>query len=430
MTPEPHHIYLHSVSLDADKCKGCTSCMQRCPSEAIRIRDGHAIINSAVCIDCGACIRACKHQAKKAIFDRMEDIPDTYKLKIALPPPSLYGQFEGIDDVDVILQGLLNCGFDEVYEVSRAAELVTECTRRFLKKDDFPKPIISSACPAIVRIIRLRFPSLCEHLLPILPPIEVASRAARADALRRHPELKPEEICTIFISPCPAKTSYVKNGISRNNSDVDFSVSMSEIYKRLVKALKLPPREVISGTAGMIGISWGNTGGEASALMNDHYLAADGIDHAIAVLDKIETGDFPALDFVEINACPGGCVGGPATVENPFVARVRLQAIRRYRPVSMNRLPHDVSDVPSEYYLEKPITYAPAMRLDVNRGIAIQKMAEIETIYQMLPDIDCGFCGAPTCHAFAEDVVKGECTIDDCAALRRKRSEQASEGTK
>jgi hypothetical protein len=205
---------------------------------------------------------------------------------------------------------------------------------------------------------------------------------------------------------------------------------MSEIYKRLVKALKLPPREVISGTAGMIGISWGNTGGEASALMNDHYLAADGIDHAIAVLDKIETGDFPALDFVEINACPGGCVGGPATVENPFVARVRLQAIRRYRPVSMNRLPHDVSDVPSEYYLEKPITYAPAMRLDVNRGIAIQKMAEIETIYQMLPDIDCGFCGAPTCHAFAEDVVKGECTIDDCAALRRKRSEQASEGTK
>ena len=86
MTPVMEQ-YKHSVSLDLEKCKGCTNCLKRCPTEAIRIRDGHAVINSDVCIDCGECIRRCPYQAKKANFDRLEDIP-TGKYRIALPAPS------------------------------------------------------------------------------------------------------------------------------------------------------------------------------------------------------------------------------------------------------------------------------------------------------------------------------------------------------
>ncbi|HAZ20544.1 MAG TPA: ferredoxin, partial [Clostridiales bacterium] len=73
------------------------------------------------------CIRICPYKAKKAIFDKPE-VLQPYKWKIALPPPSLYGQFENLDDVDYVLQGLLDCGFDEVFEVARAAELVTAYT--------------------------------------------------------------------------------------------------------------------------------------------------------------------------------------------------------------------------------------------------------------------------------------------------------------
>ena len=58
------HSYQHSVSLDVEKCKGCTHCLRRCPTEAIRIRDGHAVINPDRCIDCGECIRLCPHNAK------------------------------------------------------------------------------------------------------------------------------------------------------------------------------------------------------------------------------------------------------------------------------------------------------------------------------------------------------------------------------
>ena len=107
--------YKHSVSLDLEKCKGCTNCLKRCPTQAIRIRDGHAVIDASMCIDCGECIRVCPYKAKKALFDRLEDLPAGKKWRIALPAPSLYGQFDHLNDVDYVLQGLLDIGFDDVF---------------------------------------------------------------------------------------------------------------------------------------------------------------------------------------------------------------------------------------------------------------------------------------------------------------------------
>ena len=79
------------------------------------------------------------------------------------------------------------------------------------------------------------------------------------------------------------------------------------------------------GTSGKIGISWGHSGGEASGLFTENYLAADGIENVIRVLEDMEDQKFTNLKFVELNACNGGCVGGVLTVENPYVAEVKLK---------------------------------------------------------------------------------------------------------
>lgn len=161
--------FKHSVLLDADKCKGCTHCLRRCPTEAIRVREGRALIDDISCIDCGECIRVCPYKAKKAVTDRLGDL-DGSKHLIALPAPSLFGQVQNLEDGDYVLQGLLDMGFDDVFEVSKAAELITEQTRRFMKDPRAVYPLISSACPVIVRLIALRFPSLSRHVVPVMPP--------------------------------------------------------------------------------------------------------------------------------------------------------------------------------------------------------------------------------------------------------------------
>lgn len=410
--------YKHSVSLDVEKCKGCTICLKRCPTEAIRIRDGHAQIDSRRCIDCGECIRICHHKAKKAIYDKFSSLPKD-KFLIALPPPALYGQFENLDDIDYLLKGLLDLGFDSVYEVARAAELVTEYTRRYLQQNDIPRPVISSACPVVSRLISLRFPYLCNNVIPILPPVEIAAILAKKEAKEQHPELKDEDICTVFISPCPAKVSYVKNGFEGTTSNIDLVLSMSDVYFKLLEVMKKETSQVPVSRVGMVGVSWATSGGEGSSLLNDRYLAADGIENVINVLDKIENGEFPCLEFIELNACNGGCVGGVMTVENPYIARVKLQNIRRYLPVTQNRPPKDEVVIPEDFSTVDKLTYNPVtLSDDMNKAMTM--MAEIENVVSTLPGLDCGSCGSPSCRAFAHDVVKGEVDYDNCIVKMRE----------
>ena len=395
--------YKHSVSLDLDKCKGCTHCLRRCPTEAIRIRDGHAVINAIQCIDCGECIRVCPYKAKRAICDSLEDL-DRSKYLIALPAPSLFGQFINVTDVDYVLQGLLDMGFNDVFEVSRCAEIITEYTRRYMKRQDVPRPAISSACPVVVRLITIRFPSLIDHIVPLMPPIELAGRMAKEEALKKHPELKPEDIRTVFISPCPAKFSWVKNGDKEDEVPcVDYVVAISEVYFKLLNAMKPKESPKITSETGMIGLGWASSGGEGSALMNDRY-------------------SFPSVEFCELDACSGGCVGGVLTVENPYIAQVRLQTLRRYMPVSLNHVPRQIGDVdvPEDILTVKPATFSNVSALNVSRFESIRMMADIENIHESLPALDCGSCGAPSCRAFAEDVVKGDAKLDECIVHMRE----------
>ena len=413
--------YRHSVTLDLSRCKGCTNCIKRCPTEAIRVRDGHAIIIEERCIDCGECIRTCPYQAKKATYDKFENFSD-YKYKIALPAPALYGQFDDLDDVDYILTALLECGFDAVFEVSRAAELVTEYTRRYMKNEGLPQPVISSACPAIVRLIAQRFPYLKENLLPILPPIEYAAILARQQAKKDNPELDDKDICVLFISPCPAKVSYVKNPLGVECSAVTGVVAVNDFYFKLRSKKKEITNPLPLSKTGIIGLNWAGSGGEATSLLSDKYLAADGIENCIKVLDEIENGTLSTLEFVELNACVGGCVGGTLNVENPFIAKARLRSLRKYLPISRNRV-SDSDNIPDEVRWSKGIDTDPSEVLAEDRFTAISKMATIEEIYSTLPQLDCGSCGAPNCHALAEDIVKGVAQKGDCLITLKRKSQ-------
>ena len=104
-------------------------------------------------------------------------------------------------------------------------------------------------------------------------------------------------------------------------------------------------QEYLAG-AGRIGLGWGESGGEAAALMStERYLAADGIENVIRVLSDLEDEKYPDLDFVELNACAGGCVGGVLQVENPYIAKAKMKHLRRTMPVSLNHITDELAEL-------------------------------------------------------------------------------------
>ena len=412
-------IFFHSVTLDEGKCVGCTNCIKRCPTEAIRVRNGKAVITSERCIDCGECIRICPHHAKRAKHDHLLML-ENFTYNIALPAPSLYGQFNNLDDQDYVLTGLKKLGFDDVVEVAGAAELVSEATRRLMDAGALKRPVISSACPAIVRLIRVRFPDLCDHVLPLLSPMETAATIAKQRA-KEKTGLPEEKIGCFFITPCPAKVTYNRMPIGIERSKVDGAIAISEIFPQLSNRMdKLSPEAVEPlSSSGILGVSWASSGGESSALLKEKYLAADGIENVIRVLEEIEDERIGELDFIELNACSGGCVGGVLCVENPYVAIARLQRLRRYLPVSQSHLEQN-APVPREMNWSGELEFSNVLTLSDDIGRAMQMMVEIDGVEQSLPGLDCGACGAPTCRAFAEDVVRGNCRKEDCIFILRK----------
>ncbi len=408
--------FINSVYLDEDLCKGCINCIKRCPTQAIRVRNGKAVITKEFCIDCGVCIRICPHHAKRARRDSIEMMKD-FEYTVALPAPALFGQFNNLDDANILLTALKLMGFDDVYEVGAAAELVSELSRKYIAEHKEMYPIISTACPSVTRLIRVRFPNLIDHLLPIQAPVDLAASLAREKAIRKT-GLPSEKIGIFFISPCPSKVTAIRSPLGYAKSEVDGVLAIKDVYPEMLSCMTAAVDHLEElAVSGKIGLGWGCIGGEAGGLLSDNYLAADGIENVIRVLEDLEDQKFTNLEFIELNACDGGCVGGVLTVENPFIAMVKLKRLKKYMTVAGA---HISSEGQSEHaYWTEPVEYEPVFKLANNMKESIAKMSQIDKLLEKFPGLDCGSCGAPTCRALAEDIARGVAKENDCIHVLR-----------
>lgn len=415
--------YYHSVRLEKEKCMGCTNCIKRCPTEAIRVHDGKATIMKSRCIDCGECIRACPHSAKRAVTDDFEMIKQ-FKYRVALPAPALYSQYRTARSRNHFLTALKKLGFDDVFEVAVGAEAVSEATRDYLKEHKSEGPVISTACPAILRLIQVKFPNLLDNLLPLQAPVEVAAGMARKKAVKKS-GIHPRNIGIFFITPCAAKMYTKYHPLKGDTSDIDGIISFQDIYMTLraeIKALGQEEEEDLA-EASAFGVRWPNPGGESLALSINKFLAVDGIHDAADIFETIENSDkFDDIDFIEALACKGGCLGGPLMVKNVYVSQVIMKSMR-----DEAKGKYQVKDLPlrevnySDYMWDKELTHTPIHALDTDITKAMQKLEELESLYEEMPGLDCGACGAPSCKALAEDIVKGEAKITDCVFKLRER---------
>jgi len=407
----------HSVTLDPAKCKACTTCLRFCPTEAIRVRKGRAHIADERCVDCGECIRVCPNNAKKAVSDPLSAI-EPFAVRVALPAPTLYGQFDERFSVDRILCGLLELGFTDVFEVAEAAELVSDAAAAWMARAGDGGPWLSSACPAVVKLLQVRFPSLLDRLAPIMSPMEAAARLVKE---RLYPGR--DDVGVFFISPCAGKVTVSRYPQGLFESAVDGVIAIKDIYLPLRAALPgVTERPMRRATAR--GVAWAHIDGESDALAVPRAISVSGIADVIGVFEALENGKMKDVAFIEALACPAGCVGGPLTVENPYIARARIRSMEHRSAAALEpRFRAKELDLS----LEREVSARAGLALAPDMLKAMLLLEETELIAESLPGLDCGSCGAPSCRAFAEDVAKGDAVITDCIFKLRENLRKLGE---
>lgn len=409
--------YWHSVVLDNDYCNGCTNCLGRCPTQAIRIIDGKAKIMKERCIDCGECLKICHFHAKGTLSDHLEKIKP-YKYTVALPCISIYGQFPAEYAIEDVFQAIYKLGFDLVYDTAYAADILTKHQNELLREPFIEKPVISTYCPAITRLIQIRYPSLIDNITQLESPMEIAARLVKKKIMEEK-NLAFEDIGIFYIAQCPAKITSIKQPLGLERSYIDGGIGLDSIYSKLIKSINKDERlhdpvQMASGN----GVGWGMVGGQSFGLDTEKYLAVDGIEEVIRVLDKMELGKLPEIDFFEGYACVTGCSGGVLNVENPFMAKARIRMksseLKAFNPDDI-----DINIERKDLEWDVEMEARTILKLDSNFKVSLEKMSKLEEIAQKLPGIDCGACGAPTCRALAEDMVMNRATFADCLLLGR-----------
>ncbi len=414
----------HALRIDEARCTGCVECTKACPAKAIRVRNNVARILPERCIDCGECYRVCPQRAIVPVTTTYTDL-SAFKYKVVLPSPALYSQFGPNTLPENVLHALLSLGFDLAYDKAYACEMVFREVKDYIEENYSGEPFISPVCPAVTRLVQLMFPDLTELILPFRPPREAAAKAIKGDVSRRL-NIPAEEIGVIHITPCLAKLAAMINPPTGERPYLDGAVGISEVYGQLLTALKQTSKEADSELlhrSSGIGIGFGRVGGEVADLGFEESLAVSGVMDTISILRDVERRKQRHIKYLECQICPGGCIGGPLTVQNRYVASDTISKFVKLfgsKP-KVEDMMKSGEDERTHFRLSKSILPAAIPPLDTDTSFAIGKMRLREEIFRKLPGKNCAACGAPDCLTLADDIVRGLAKIEDCVFIRADR---------
>jgi len=416
-------FFFHALKVNEDACIGCSHCMNACPTEAIRIWNGKANIDDNKCIDCGECYRVCPVNAIYVEENEFESIFN-YKYRVALFPSVFIGQFSEKISANEIYSELHELGFTHVFEVERAVEILNAEILNAQKNTELELPVISSFCPAIIRLIQVKFPSLVDNILKLGTPSDIAAQYFKKKLIDQG--IPESEIGLFYITPCAAKIAAIKSPVGEEKSIVNGAINMNSLFNRVYRNIKNRKTEnCIIPEASMLyeyEVLWTLTKGESSRV-NGRALAIDGISNVMEFLEKIENEEVSKVDYLECRACKEGCAGGILNTQNRFLIVERLH--KRIEKAKLSNLSiiqsgiNNYADFLKQKMVLGNVEPRSMMSLDSDMGKAMLKMQEAQRIEEQLPGIDCGACGAPSCRALSEDIVKGDATQSHCVFVQK-----------
>lgn len=413
---------VHGHYVSPAECTGCVLCTRACPTHALRVRGNLARLDAELCIDCGKCVRVCPTGAARPATTPPSDL-EKFRYTVALPSLTLYGQFGPEVDPPQVLAALEKIGFDRAEDMSWMCEMLGQATDAHLTETKGPWPRISVTCPAVVRLIQLRYPSLIPNFVPIESARELSAKVLRR-RLSQELGLAPAEIGIFFITPCTAIVNSILNPVGLESSHLDGAISIAELYPALLREIRQAGPAVADGSVSPSGLLWAMAGGEIAGMRDANSMTVRGVQDVEYVFDHIEAGKFQGVDFIEAYICPDGCVSGGLTVEGRYAAQRSIQRIARRlenvaRPVGEEKVR---SLLRSHFFdLEEEIKARAVRPLGGDLRAAALKKKQQMALLARLPGKNCSACGAPDCATLAEDVVRGTATLDDCVFVKLER---------
>lgn len=395
------------------RCKDCYKCLRECPVKAIKFESHQAKIIEEKCILCGRCTAVCPQNAKR-VHSELDKIKDFLRngTVVASVAPSFVSSFD-CDGFGAMSIALAKLGFSFAEETAVGANVVTEAYAKLLDTHEY-KNFITSACPAINRMIQLYYPKALQYLAPIASPMVMHARMLK----KRFPNAK-----IVFIGPCIAKKregeeSGVVDGVltfeelkeffTQKNIDVGAIAGVGSGVHAANKSKYYP-------------ISRGIIKSFTKLPEGYEYLAVDGVNRSFDVLDDIDNLDGM---FIEINCCEYACINGPCAILPKGGALKANEEIRRYVLGSLS------GKTPETVVADAVDTHEGHPRMRIGSVIPCER--DIRDILGKTgknnpeDELNCGACGYSTCREKAIAVANGYADIDMCIPYMRTRAEGMS----
>jgi hypothetical protein len=353
-----------------------------------------------------------------------------FKYKVAVPSAVLFGQFPTSISPGHIVDGLKSLGFDAVWIIGVETALTNRAIREYTGQWKGKFPLISSSCPVVVRLIQVSYPAMVEQMVHVEPPRELAGRELK----RKYSEelgIRKDEIGAIYVTSCQAKTISILEPAEGVKSDLDGTVSISDVYNGILSAAHASKETSPKTTLQNYMFSedmfqWSTGKGQRGNLRDYRYMALTGLSNIIQVFDDIEKGKLRNIDFLECYACWGGCVNGNLTVDNFYVTRSKLQRLVAELPDQKALIEAEARKrYPREnLYAKAPIRPRPIKGDMGDLKERIKRVKEAEVVLNALPGLNCGLCGAPNCKTLARDIASGDAQKTQCIFFSKDRLER------
>ncbi len=317
----------HTAHIDKSKCVNCGLCAKVCPYSAIhnyrrpcemacklhaisKNEDGNAKIDYEKCTSCGACVYQCPFGAindKSYILQAIDFLKAREQTPVyAVIAPAISSQF-AYAKFGQVISGLKELGFHKVLEAALGADMVAYAeSKELVEKGN----LVSSCCPAFVKLVRKQFPDMADYISTSLSPMATISKAIK----ERHPEAK-----VVFIGPCTAKKAERKQEAVARYVDcvITFEELQAMFDSRDIDITTLEETQL--DHASYFGRIFARCGGLSQAVaqgLKEHGadfelrpVSCDGMEACVTELKKaskyVRQGN-----FLEGMACIGGCVGG------------------------------------------------------------------------------------------------------------------------